>query len=338
MEEGSTKLHYRNIGIDLGSTSIKIFVQDVGLVANVKSVVAVNKETGQLIDIGARAYKMIGRVPDNVDVVSPLSNGLGSNLKLTQLLVGEILSRCVNVPMKKTRLFVCVHSGCTELEKFLLVNSIFSNQIGEIFLVLEPIASGFGAGFDLNNSKGIVVVNIGGSTTDMVYVESGHVVCSHYVKMGGKTIDKAIENLVCKKYGLYVGRLSAENLKLKAASLASNLCSNKFKVSGKDKFSQLPKSMFLNCRNVYDLIIGAVDRIVEEVSGFICTLPHGFEAVSKLVLTGGTSLIGGFAEYVAEKTPMETYVANDPISCAVFGLGELFNLVDLKSSSFIRSI
>lgn len=332
-------MQYLDVGIDLGSTSVKIYVKNLGLVANVKSVIAVNRQTGKLIDVGVRAYKMLGRAPIEIEVVEPLLNGVVANLEFTKLFIDEILAEVVNVPRRRMRVFLCVHSGETEMEKLVLINNIFFDQTSHIFLVQESVATGFGAGFDLNS--GVVVVNIGGGTTDMAYIDASRVFRSSSVKLAGKTIDSAIIEQVCTRYGLVIGKLSAEKLKIQAASINNWRSDDKndrvFKLSGKDKFSHLPKRVFLNSSDVHNLIRIAIDEIVNAIVGFVCILPVDLIANSQLVLAGGTSLIDGFAEYVSKKVKLPIIVANDPIGCAVFGLSELFNMTDLKNSFLVDS-
>lgn len=333
-------MNYCDVGIDFGSTSTKVFIKGNGIALNTNSVIAVKRNTGELIDIGARAYRMLGKTPDFVVVKSPILNGSVADYGLMQMFISEILARTFSAPVKKLRLFVCVHSAETEFEKFNLINSIFSCQNGEFFCVEEPIASGFGAGFDLNYSNGLIVVDIGGGTTDLAFIEEQGVVRSFSIKIGGQAVDEAICENILKKFGLVVGQLSAEKLKIQAANLVNCSSLKIFQVRGKDKLTGLPKSLFLSQKDVFGLIEREVSRIVDEIGYFICGISRktvGFDGLKKrILLTGGGSLIRGLPEFIQNKLNIETKIAVDPICCAICGLGRLFESDYWQSCGFVQ--
>lgn len=328
------------MGIDLGSTSAKIFIKGSGIAMNTNSVIAVNKATGELIDIGERAYRMRGKEPEFVMVKSPIVNGSVADYDLMRLFISELLARTFGEPFKKPRLFVCVHSGGTDFEKFNLINSIFSCQDGEFFLVEEPVASGFGAGFNLNYSEGLVVVDIGGGTTDLALIGSQGVVQSVSIKLGGQTIDEAICVNMAKNFGLVVGRNSAEKLKIQAASLLNCSSLKIFQIRGKDKATGLPRSLHISQKEVFGLIERAVERIVNEIGyficGFLCNMKNFKSLKTRILLTGGGSLIRGLPEYIQRKLNIDAKIAMDPISCAICGLGCLFDYGHDYGCSFVR--
>lgn len=337
--KGKKELNYFDLGIDFGSTSTKIFIKGGGIALNTNSVVAFKRETGELIEIGDRAYRMLGKTPDFVVVKSPILNGSVADYDLMQLFINEILARIFGSPIKKLRLLVSVHSAETEFEKFNLINSIFSCQNGEVFCVEEPIASGFGAGFDLDYSHGLFVVDIGGGTTDLAFIERRGVVHSFSLKIGGQAVDEAICENLLKNFGLIVGRLSAEKLKIQAANLLN--CSNlkTFQIRGKDKLTGLPKRLFLSQNDIFGLIEHEVAHIVNEIGNIVCRVlcdATGFEGKTSILLTGGGSLIRGLPEYVQNKLKIETKIAVNPISCVICGLGRLFEGNYWKSCGFVQ--
>lgn len=330
---------YCDIGIDFGSTSTKIFIKDCGLVANTSSVVALKKPTGELIDIGQRAYSMIGKAPSCVVVKSPLSNGAIADFELTRLFISEMLARVLKNPIKNPRLFLCVHSCETEFEKFMLINSIFSCQSGKIFLIEEPVAAGFGAGFDLNFSNNLVVVNIGGGTTDIAFIASEGLVSSFSTKIGGQDVDEAICKNVFKRYGLMIGRISAEKLKIQAANLKHSITEQIFKLNGKDRLTGLPRSLFLSGEEVSSLISKPLKKIVDEIAYFVYSVSsrRGFiYSKSRILLTGGGSLIGGLRESIENRLHIKTKVAFDPITCTICGLGKILQESNWQDCEFVK--
>lgn len=338
--KGKKELNYCDVGIDIGSTSTKVFIKGNGIALNTNSVIAVKRKTGELIDIGAKAYRMLGKAPDFVMVKSPILNGSVADYGLMRLFVSEILARTFNEPVRKLRLFVCVHSSETEFEKFNLINSIFSCQNGEFFLVEEPIASGFGAGFDLNYSSGLIVVDIGGGTTDFAFIESQGEARSFSIKLGSQTIDDTICENMLKKFGLIVGQPTAERLKIQAANLVNCSSLKTFQVKGKDRSTGLPKSLLLSQKDVFALIEKAVERLVDKIGSFVCGVPlklKGFDNLKpRILLTGGGSLIRGLPEYIQNRLNIETKIAINPVCCAICGLGCLFKDDYWQSCRFVQ--
>ncbi len=330
-----------DIGIDLGSTSIKIFTKNKGLVANVKSYVTINEMTGEIVAVGSKAFTMIGKTPDFLVVKQPFLNGVVADYDLARILINEILRREIKISVKRPRFFLSVHSQQTELEQITLINLVFSCLKGPIFLIKEPIASGLGAGFDLTTIRSLIVVNIGGGTTDVAFIKNETEIKSFSIKIGSDLIDEFICDKVLINFGLIIGKLTAEDLKIKAAKLISFNYLKIYKLNGKDKITGLPRSLFLNQVDVFNLIKMPIKRIVNEIACFIGYIPKklGFDPIkSKIILTGGGSLIKNFAKFMEISLNIETKVAFDPISSAVFGLAQLIKNSKFQNNNFIEAI
>lgn len=329
-----------DIGIDLGTTNIKIFIKDKGVVIDEPSVVAVKKKTKELVEIGKKAYDMIGKNPDSILVKYPLTTGVISDYYLNELMIKELLSRVIKKSVKKPRICICVHSLITDVERRAVTEAALASGCGKVFLIEEPMASGLGAGLDMSNAKGFLVVNMGGGTTDIAVLSLNGIVLSRSIKTGGQRIDEIIRKNIASNHKLLIGRSSAEKAKIKMAIAKHPKKSLEYELKGRDLITGLPRSVVINQEDIYCQMKESIDEVINNIKNILEETPPelvGDIYASGILLTGGGSLINQLPELITEKIGVKARLADDPKECVVNGVGKSLDLLDNFSSIFLTA-
>ncbi len=328
-----------DIGIDLGTASILIFVKGKGIVLNEPSVVAIDQKTNEVIAIGEAARKMLGRTPGHVVAVRPLRDGVIADYDVTQKMLRYFIEQaCGKNWIVKPRIMVCIPSGVTGVEERAVKQAAMESGARQAFLMEEPLAAALGAGMEVHSPNGNMVVDIGGGTTDVAVISLGGIVCSASLRIGGDKLDEAIVRYIRKEYSLLIGERCAEDIKCSIGT-AYPTEQNKddfVAVRGRDLVSGLPKSIHFTTAECYEAMAEPIEAIIGAIKEVLENTPPELAAdiIDRgVVLTGGGGLIDGLARLISERTNLHVYLAENPVSCVALGTGKALNMLDRLSGT-----
>lgn len=328
-----------DVGIDLGTSSVLVYVRGKGIVLREPAVVTVEKYTGKILAIGEEARRMLGRTPSNILAIRPLKDGVISNFDITERLLHHFLKKVVGSRIFfKPRVVVCVPSGVTEVEKRSVIDATEEAGARHTYLIEEPIAAAIGAGIDIAQPRGTMILDVGGGTTDIAILSLGGAVLSQSIKIAGDKFDEAIVRYMRKKYNLLIGERTAEEMKRMIGSACPRKEQLFVDVKGRNLISGLPQSIVVGSNEMIDALEEPLQSILEQVRGLFerCPPDLASDIVSTgICLTGGGGLIYGMDRFVAEHTKVPCYVAEDPISCVAIGTGKVLENMETYSRGAI---
>lgn len=328
-----------DIGIDLGTANIMITMGNKGVVFYEPTVVAFNKKIGEIIAVGAEAYKMIGKAPDYIAVIRPLSDGVISDYDMTESLIKECIHKVTGRQMLMPRIVMCVPSLITDVESRAVIEAARQAGAQKVYLIEEPVAALLGAGADISEARGRMVVDIGGGTTDIAVMSMNGIVVKNSVKLAGNKIDAAIIKYVQNKYRILIGEKTAENAKITLADVFDPDGSREMTVKGRNLVTGLPAKITLTDYDIYKAVIDIAEELVDTVKGVLELTPPelaGDIHTTGIVLTGGGALIGGLDRLIERETKIRTYAAEDPLRCVARGTGLAFEHIDTLLDGFER--
>lgn len=332
-------LEYNDVGIDLGTSSVLVYVKGKGIVLREPSVVAVEKITGRILAIGEEARRMLGRTPGSIIAIRPLKDGVISNFDITERLLHHFLKKVVGSKIFfKPRVVVCVPSGVTEVEKRSVIDATEEAGARHTFLIEEPIAAAIGAGIDISEPRGNLVLDIGGGTTDIAIISLGGAVLSDSIKIAGDRFDESIVRYMRKKHNLLIGERTAEEMKLMIGSAYPRKEQIFIDVKGRNLISGLPQSIVVGSNEMIDALEEPLQTILESVRTLFERTPPELAsdiAGAGICLTGGGALLYGMDKFISEHTKVPCYVAEDPISCVAIGTGKVLEDIDKYSRGAI---
>lgn len=330
---------FSDVGIDLGTSSVLVYVKGKGIVLREPSVVAVEKYTGKILAIGEEARRMLGRTPGSIIAIRPLKDGVISNFDITERLLHHFLRKVVGSRVFfKPRVVVCVPSGVTEVEKRSVIDATEEAGARHTYLIEEPIAAAIGAGIDISQPRGSMVLDIGGGTTDIAVVSLGGSVLSESIKVAGDRFDDAIVRYMRKKHNLLIGERTAEEMKMMLGSAYPRKEQLFVDVKGRNLISGLPQSIVVSSNEMIDALEEPLQLILECVRNLFERTPPELAsdiANSGICLTGGGGLLYGMDQFISEHTKVPCYVAEDPVSCVAIGTGKVLENIDLYSRGAI---
>ena len=321
-----------DVGIDLGTASVLVYVKGKGIVLQEPSVVAIDQFTNKFLAVGEEARKMLGRTPGNIVAVRPLKEGVISDYNITQRMLKYFIEKSLGRMLLKPRLIVCVPSGCTEVEKRAVIEA--ANEAGAVktYLIEEPIAAAIGAGLDITEPTGNMVVDIGGGTTDVAVISLGGIVVSKSIKVAGDNFDESITKYVRKKHNMMIGERTAEELKVNIGC-AYPLEEEQFlEVKGRNLVSGLPMNVVVSSNDMLEALKEPVQEILETVHYVLEKTPPELAAdISNqgIILTGGGALLKGLPEIIQERTGINVRVAENTIECVAIGTGKSLDWVEV---------
>ena len=315
----------RDIGMDLGTASVLIFVKGKGVVLREPSVVALDKNTGRLLKVGDEAQKMLGRTPGNIVAIRPLREGVISDYDMTERMIREFLKKLTGFRLFKPRLIICVPSGITEVEERAVIDAGIQAGARRVYLIEEPVAAAIGAGIDIAKPDGHMVVDIGGGTTDIAVISLSGIVESTSIKVAGDLFDEAVVKYIRRKHNVLVGDRTAEELKIRIGCVYPREEELEAEVKGRDLMTGLPRVFTVTSNEMLEAFDEVSSRIVEAIHSVLERTPPELVAdisTNGIIMTGGGSLVYGFDKLIEEKTGIETHVADDAISCVAYGTGK----------------
>ena len=327
-----------DIGIDLGTASVLVFVKGKGIVLREPSVVALDKSTGRMVAVGDEARHMIGRTPGNIVAIRPLRDGVISNYDVTEKMLFYFLKKIIGRRFFfKPRLVVCVPSGVTEVEKRSVKQASEGAGARHTMLIEEPIAAAIGAGIDLGAPYGSMVLDIGGGTTDVAVISLGSSVVSESIKCAGDKMDEAIVRYMRKKHNLLIGERTAEEMKINIGTAYPRKEDVYMDITGRNLISGLPRTVRIAGNEMIEALEEPIQLITDAVHSTLERTPPELAAdVSEngICMTGGGSLLFGLDRYLSERVKIPCYVAEDAMSCVAIGTGKALENYDKNSFAY----
>lgn len=323
-----------DIGIDLGTASVLVYIKGKGVVLKEPSVVAFDRDSNKIKAIGEEARLMLGRTPGNIVAVRPLRQGVISDYTVTEKMLKYFIAKAVGKQrFRKPRVSVCVPSQVTEVEKKAVEDATYAAGAREVAIIEEPIAAAIGAGIDISRPCGNMIVDIGGGTTDIAVISLGGTVVSTSVKIAGDDFDDAIVRYMRKKHNLLIGERTAEDIKIKIGSAYRRPETVSMEVRGRNLVTGLPKTIAVTSEETEEALKETTSQIVEAVHSVLEKTPPELAADIAdrgIVLTGGGCLLYGLEELIEEKTGITTMTAEDPMTAVAIGTGKFIEFLSGK--------
>ena len=321
------QLFSNDLGVDLGTSNVLIYVDGKGVVIREPSVVAVDKNTGKILQVGAAARNMLGRTPGNVVAMHPLKDGVISDHEMTVKMLQTLFRSATKSSLftPKPRVVICVPSGVTEVEERSVINAAIEAGARRAYLIEEPLAAAMGAGLDIKGPNGHMVVDIGGGTTDIAVLSLNGVAVSSSLEVAGDAFDEAIGRYVRRRHGIVIGQVTAEDIKIQIGCVYPRPEDISMNVKGRDAKTGMPRELTLFSSEIYEVLRRPGRQIADEVLSVLEeTSPELVGDISEngITLTGGGCQIWGMDMLLTERTGIPCTIADDPDSCVVYGCGK----------------
>ena len=331
----------KDIGIDLGTANTLVYVKSKGIVVNEPSVVAINKDTGEVLEVGNAAKEMLGRTPGNIIAIRPLKDGVIADFDVTQAMLKYFISRAnQGYGFLKPRVIVCVPSGVTEVEKRAVEEATLNAGVKEVFIIEEPMAAAIGANLPVEEPTGSMVVDIGGGTSEVAVISLGGIVTSKSLRIAGDDFDEAIINYIKKKFNLMAGERTAEKLKIDIGSAYETKEDAYEEVSGRDLMTGLPKNVRVSTTDIVNALREPVEQLIFAIKSTLEQTPPELAADIMdrgITLTGGGALLRGLDRHIIEQTGMPVNIAENPLDCVALGAGAILDQMEMRRNVMINA-
>lgn len=328
-----------DIGIDLGTASILVYIKGKGIVLNEPSVVAVDKRSGKVLSVGEDARKMLGRTPGNIIAIRPLREGVISDYEMTERMIKEFIRKAIGFRLFKPNIVICVPSIITEVEERAVIEAATQAGAKKVFLIEEPVAAAIGAGVDISKPDGNMIVDIGGGTTDVAVISLSGIVESTSIKIGGDKFDEAIVKFIRRKHNALIGERTAEQIKKEIGCVYPRPEETFMEVKGRCLLSGLPRMFTITSTEMLEAFEEVTSKIIETIHSVIEKTPPelaGDISNNGIIMTGGGALLWGFDKLIASKTGIPTRVADDAVSCVVYGTGKCLDNLDIMQDGTVN--
>ena len=323
----------KDIGIDLGTANVLIYIKGQGVVLNEPSVVAIDSETKKPLAVGHEARNMLGRTPGKVHAVRPMKDGVIADFDATEIMLNHFIREVNGRSMlARPRILICCPSNITQVEKNAIKEAAERTGARKVFLEEEPKVAAIGAGMDISKPSGNMVIDIGGGTTDIAVLSMGDIVNSTSIKIAGNTFDNDIIKYIKKKYKLLIGDRTAEEIKLTIGNVYPDTIKEKMEVRGRDLSTGLPHTITLDSTEIAEALKESADIIVHTAKSVLEQTPPELSAdiIDKgIVVTGGGALIRGFDRLLTEELKVPVKIADSPLTCVAEGTGILLSNLHL---------
>ncbi|WP_250277700.1 rod shape-determining protein [[Clostridium] colinum] len=333
-----------DIGIDLGTSSVLIYIKGQGIVLKEPSVVAIDRRNNEVIAVGEKAKQMIGKAPANVNVIRPLREGVISDYNVTEIMLRYFIKKVIGKTSRLPRIAVCVPSEVTEVEKKAVKDATKEAGAREVFVIEEPIAAAIGSGIDITRACGSMIVDIGGGTTDIAVISLGGAVVKSSLKIAGDNFDEAIIRHIRKKYNVLIGEKSAEELKVNVGTVYKRSAPVNMDIRGRNLVTGLPNTINVTSEELYEALKEPVDTIIDTIHKVLEKTPPELASdiyERGIVMTGGGALIYGLDKAIKEATGINAVLAEDALSCVALGTGQYIeynNKFESARNSFFKKI
>ena len=316
----------KDIGIDLGTANILITLKGKGIVLREPSVVAIDQLTSEIVATGKEAKEMLGRTPENIRAVRPMKDGVIADFTATGLMLKNMLRKvCQKYNVGKPRIVVGVPSGITEVEERAVQEAFLQAGAKEVYLLDEPMASAIGAGINVLEPNGKLIIDIGGGTTEVAVISLGGIVCSTSIKVAGNAIDEAIVDYLKKHENIVIGLAQAENLKIELGCAMPLVSEITKEIRGRDIDVGLPKNINISSKEIELAMQRPINEIIEAVINTLSVTPPELASdimQNGIYLAGGGALIRNLDNLIAQRTGIKTYIADSPLECVAIGAGK----------------
>ncbi|MGR3742034.1 rod shape-determining protein MreB [Companilactobacillus sp. DQM5] len=324
----------KDIGIDLGTANVLIYVKGEGIVLNEPSVVAMNTSTNEVVAVGSEAYEMVGRTPGNIQVIRPLEDGVISDFKTTESMLDYFIGKLnLKSRFSKPNIMICCPADVTSVEQRAIIEAAEKAGAKQVYLEFEPKVAAVGAGMDIFKPQGNLVIDIGGGTSDIAVLSMGSIVASNSLRLAGDKMNSDIQNYIKQKYNLMIGERTAEIIKKEVGTAFEPDASSSLSISGRDLMSGLPREISINEVEVEEALHESLNSIIEATKGVLEVTPPELAAdiVDRgVMLTGGGSLLKGMDKLFSKELQIPVFLADQPLDSVALGTGILLDHIEKK--------
>ena len=322
----------QDIAIDLGTATILVYVRGKGIVLREPAVVAIDKNTNEVLAVGQNARKMLGRTPGNIVAIRPLKDGVISDYTVTEKMLKYFITKVADKSIISPRIMICVPSGVTEVERKAVIDAANHAGARKVYLIEEPIAAAIGAGIDITKPYGTMILDIGGGTTDIAVIALGGAVKSKSIKVAGDKFDEAIIRYIKKQHNIAIGERTAEEIKINIGCVYPRTVEERMSIKGRHLLTGLPVEIEITSTEMLEALKESANQIVEAVHSVLEVTPPELSAdISDrgIYITGGGGLISGLDKLLEERTGIPVMIAEDAVSCVAMGTGKALNHIEL---------
>ena len=325
----------RDIGIDLGTANVLIYVKGKGIILNEPSIVVIEKDTKKVIAVGREANEMFGRTPENIEAIKPLKDGVIADFELTEIMLNTFIKK---IKLKnlfiRPRILKCCPTNITPVEKNAIKEAAERTGARKVFIEEEPKVAAIGAGMDITKPTANMVLDIGGGTTDIAVLSLNGIVTSQSVKIAGNTLDQDIIKYIKEKYKLLIGEKTAEDIKINFSNIYKPSKKEKLEIRGRNLITGLPQAIEITQEETKEAMIDSINKIIKQIKNVLEQTPPELSAdiVEKgIILTGGGALLTGLMELLEEELTVPVLIAEDALTCVAEGCGILLDNIRLLS-------
>lgn len=323
----------KDIGIDLGTANILIYIKGEGIVLNEPSVVAIDEDTKKVLAVGLEAHEMLGRTPGKVKAIKPMKDGVIADFDLTEAMLNYFIKKVngKNI-LSKPRILICCPSNITTVEKNAIKEAAERTGAKRVYIEEEPKVAAVGVGLDISKPSGSMIIDIGGGTTDVAVLSLGSIVTSSSVKIAGNTFDSEITKYIKNKYKLLIGERTAEDLKKKIGTVTGGNKKEKLEVKGRDMVNGLPHTITITSEEIEEALRESINEIVRTIKQVLEITPPELSAdiINKgIVLTGGGSMLDGLDILLKKELKVPVFIAESPLTCVAEGAGKMLENLHL---------
>ena len=321
----------KDFGIDLGTSNVIIYMKGKGIVLREPAVVAVDKNTGKLLGVGLEAQKMLGRTPGNIIAISPLQDGVISDYEMTERMLREFIRKITSFSLLKPRLLITIPGNITEVQERAVIDAGMQSGARKVYLMEETVAAAYGAGLDIAQPAGRMLVDIGGGTTDIAVLSLSGVVEANSVNVAGNSFDEAIIKYVKRKHNILIGERTAEEIKINLGCVYHNERDASMEVRGRCMLTGLPKMFTIHSDEMLDAFTDVTEDLLDAIRSVLETTPPELVAdiaENGITVTGGGSLVRGIDKLIEANTNIKTRVAEEPETCAAIGAGKALEWIN----------
>ncbi|NLI68691.1 MAG: rod shape-determining protein [Bacilli bacterium] len=322
----------RDIGIDLGTANVLIHIKGKGIVLNEPAVVAMDRRQGKVLAVGEEAYRMVGRTPGNIEAIRPLKDGVIADFDVTETMLRHFINK-INVRgfMSKPRMLICCPTNITKVEQKAIKEAAIKSGGKKVYLEEEPKVAAIGAGLDISQPSGNMIIDIGGGTTDVAVLSMGDIVTAESIKLAGDTFTQDILQFIKRKYKLLIGERTAEDIKINIGTVYPGSRNESMNIRGRDMVSGLPRTITIESKEIEEALRESVSMIVQAAKTVLERTPPELSAdiIDRgIILTGGGALMHGIDELLASELKVPVFVADEPMNCVAKGTGIMLQDID----------
>lgn len=322
----------RDIGIDLGTANVLIHVKGKGIVLNEPAVVAMDRAQGKVLAVGEEAYKMVGRTPGNIEAIRPLKDGVIADFDVTETMLKHFINKIkVRGFLSKPQMLICCPTNITKVEQKAIKEAAIKSGGRKVYLEEEPKVAAIGAGMDIAQPSGNMVIDIGGGTTDVAVLSMGDIVTAESIKLAGDTFTQDILQYIKHKYKLLIGERTAEDIKINVGTVYESSRNESMDIRGRDMVSGLPRTISVESKEIQEALSESVSMIVHAAKAVLERTPPELSAdiIDRgVILTGGGALMHGIDQLLADELKVPVFIADEPMNCVAKGTGLMLQNID----------